>query len=445
MSNIRYKTYQNYLDTLGGLLNWASYTGLPATQSTALQQYYNNNAQNAWISNDWLPVCPFGEARFVGNQGQYPNDLTKTSYWTTTNVTATANAIANPADGKVSASKLLETVTNGTHKVLQSYTFIPGATYQVTCYARPIGGRYLYLSANDGVNTYSTFFDVATGVVGTQSALLTSPSTINQNANGFWVCSIFFTAASTAGAGTFGPAMSSDGSTLSYAGDTAKGLYVWGNVLAQTTYAAPTALLIPNDQLGEDFIDACFQVWQMNPVGAGYPVPQSFEIMPDGIQVIGTNGWVWNGWLWTFPTWFTAGYPVYLYYRKGCPSFSGTAFSTTATYSVDTQVLFNDPTNGYDFWKCTVATTANQSPANTPSSWTELQLPEFLFLHVVYKSAADYYRMDAQTKKAAEDFDTLAQGYLDQQSDKQERQMGKQPPWRVQSHQTFSARGWART
>lgn len=441
MANVKYRTYQSFLNALGGLVNWSAYTSLPATQVTALQSYYDKNANDAWIAANWLAVCPYGEARFVGNQGQYPNNLANTTYWTATAVTATANSIANPADGKVSASKLLETTANSAHNVLQSYTYIPGATYQVTCYARPIGGRYLYLSANDGVNTYSTFFDIATGVVGTQSALLTSPSTINQTANGFWVCSIFFTAATTAGAGNYGPGLSTDGATLSYVGDAAKGIYAWGNVLTQTTYAAPTALLIPNDQLGEDFIDAVFQVWQMSPVGAGFPVSQAFQMMPDGVQIIGTNGWVWNGWLWTFPTWYTAGYPVFLYYRKGCPSYSGTAFSTTATYTVDTQILYNDATNGLDFWKCVVATSANESPASAPTKWEELKLPEFLFDTVLYSSYADYLRMDAQMEKAAL-ADQLAQEHLDLQHSRQELQMGIQPPFRVASHLNSQGNAW---
>jgi len=170
MANIKYKTYQNYLDTLGGIINWATYTGLPATQQTAIAQYYNNNANDGWIHNNWLSVCPNGEARFVGNLGQYPNNLANTTYWTATNLTATANSLANPADGRVTATKLLETVTNGVHNALQSLTYIPGATYQITSYSRPIGGRYLYLSANDGVNTYYTFFDIVNGTVGTQSS-----------------------------------------------------------------------------------------------------------------------------------------------------------------------------------------------------------------------------------------------------------------------------------
>jgi len=424
-------------------VNWATFTGLPATQQTGIAQYYDNNASNAWISNNWLPLCPNGEARFVGNLGQYPNDLSKTTYWTATNTTVTANSIANPADGRVTASKLLETVTNGQHKVLQAYTYIPGATYQVTCYARPIGGRYVLVSANDGVNDYYCFFDVVAGTVGTGSNTLSNPSTICQTANGFWVCSIFFTSASGAGNGTYGPAISNDGSTYppSYAGDVTKGLYVWGNVLCQTTYAAPTALLIPYDQLGESFIDAVFQVNQMSPIGAGYPVPQGYELMPDGIQVIGTNSWVWNGWLWTFPSWYTAGWPLFLYYRKGCPSYTGTAFSTTTSYTVDTQVLFNDATNGLDYWKCTVATTANQSPATNPEKWEELKLPEILFQNVVFKSAADYLRMDAQIERA-QYFDGLAQQDLDLQSDKQERQQGVQPPFRVSNHVVNQARAW---
>lgn len=441
MANIRYKTYTDYLNTLGGLINWSSYTALPTTQQTAIASYFNNNSDNGWIASNWLAICPNGEARFVGNQGQYPNDLSVTTYWTATAVTVTKNSIANPADGKVSASRLLETTGNSTHKVLQSYTYIPGATYQVTSYARPIGGRYLYLSANDGVNTYSTFFDITAGTVGTQSALLTSPSTITQTANGFWVCSIFFTAATTAGAGNYGPAMSTDGSTLTYVGDAAKGIYTWGNVLSQTTYAAPTALLIPNDQLGEDFIDSVFQVWQMSPVGAGYPVAQGFQMMPDGVQIIGTNGWVWNGWLWTFPTWYTAGWPVFLYYKKGKPSYSGSAYSGGSTYAVGDQILFTNSASVQNFWKCIVATSAGQSPDTTPTSWEVLQLPEFLFQYVVYASFADYLRMDAQVEKAGV-VDQIAQAELDRQHSREELQMGIQPPFRVQTHQSAQPRAW---
>lgn len=437
MANIKYATFSNFTDTLGGLVN-ISWTAMPSTQQVGIRQYFNNNAYNGWIRGNWLAESPNGEARFVGNVGQYPNDLSQAAYWTSTAVTPTGQVIANPADGKVSATKILETSATSAHKTLQSFTFIPNATYQVTCYFRPIGGRYLYLTAFDGVTTYSSFFNGVTGVVGT-NANCSSPPTINQCSNGFWVCSIFFTSNAAAGTGTYGPAISTDGSTTSYAGDATKGIYTWGNTLSQTTYAAPTALLIPNDQLGEDFIDAVFQVWQQNPVGAGYPTPIAYEMLPDGVQVIGANSWVWNGWLYSFPTWYTAGYPVFLYYRKGMPNFTGLDYSGASTYAVNDQILFTDSTGVMNFWKCIVATSAGQSPDTTPASWSILQLPQFLFQYVVFASLADYLRMDAQFEKA-DTAQAKAEEYLMLEFDRQERQMDVELPFRMQTHITTQQR-----
>jgi len=446
-NSIKYTSFSDFVETLGGLLNiaWAS---IPSAQQTSIKQFYNNNSQYGWILNNWLPICPNGEARFVGNQGFYPNDLSKTSYWTNSALTITANNIANPADGRVTASKLLETVANSPHSALQPFTFIPNATYQLTCYARPIGGRYLFLFAQDGVSEYSCFFDLVNGTTGSSSNL-SSPATIQQTANGFWICNIFFTADAGADVGEFGPWISTNGSTLSYVGDVTKGLYVWGNVLTQTAFASPTIMLIPNDQLGESFIDSVFQVWQTSPVGAGYPCPLQYELMPDGVQVIGVTNWVWNGWLWTYPAWFMAGYPVFLYYRKGCPDFSGATYDAMATYDVGDQILYTgtgtEVTLGeMNYWKCVVDTTAGQSPDTTPNSWEVLELPELLFWYVVYSCFADYLRMDAQMEKAAM-ADNLAQEYIDTASDKQERQQGFLPPFRVQTHQTQSPRGYFRT
>ena len=442
--NIKYADYSSYLNTLGGLLNWASYTSLAATQQTAIQQYFDNNAQDAWIHNNWLNVCPNGEARFVGNQGFYPNDLSKTAYWTPTAMTITANQLANPADGRVTASKLLETVANSQHGPAQTVSLIPNATYQFSCFARPIGGRWLLITFSQNGLDSNAFFDLINGVAYIDSGSDTVPTgaTIQQCANGFWFCYMTYVAPSdSASTGSIQFYSSPGNGVYSFVGNTSSGLYLWGCTITQTTYASPTSLLIPYDQLGEDFIDAVFQVWQQSPVGAGYPASQGFQLMPDGVQIIGTNAWVWNGWLWTFPTWYTAGWPLYLYYRKGCPSFTGTNYSAMATYAVDDQILFTSADTTINFWKCVVATTAGQSPDTTASSWQILQLPQFLFLAVTYKSAADYYRMSAQFEKAAQ-LDSQAQGYLDTQSDKMERQQGIQPPFRVGTHLNSQGVAW---
>lgn len=442
MANIKYSTFTDFTSYLGGLLN-LGYANMSTTQQIGVQSYYNRNTEKIWERCNWLQTCPYGEARFVGNLGTYPNDLSQTAYWTATAMTVTANNLANPADGRVTASRLIETVTNSGHSALEAYTFIPSATYQVTSYFRPISGRYLYLSANDGVNTYYTFFSPA-GVVGTSSSNLTSASTAVQANNGYWICTIYFTAAATAGAGMFGPATSTNGSTTSFAGSTSAGMYSWGNVINQTTFASPVAQLIPYDQTGEDFIEQTFTVWQQSPAGASYPTTVPYEEIPDGIQVIGANGWSWNGWLYTYPSWYSGAYPVYLYYRKQQPNFAGSAYSAGATYAVNDQILFTNSASVMDFWKCTVATTAGQSPDTTPNSWTELKLPSVFLKFVAYASYADYLRMDAQNEKA-QSGDQLAEEMFSLEADKLERQSGWLPPFKVQTHVTSQPRtsgGW---
>lgn len=445
MANINYTTWTDFQDTFTGLINipWANLT---TTQQTGIKQYYNNNAYEGWIANNWLTICPVGEARFVGNQGFYPNNLSNATYWTNTALTVTANAIANPADGKTSASQLLETSATSAHSSLQNLTYIPGATYQLTVYARPIGGRYLYLVANDGTNTYYAFFNPATGALGTYSNNMTSVPTITQAANGFWICSLYFTAATTAGSGTYGVQLSSDGSTLSYSGTTTKGMYVWGLVMTQTTYTSPASLLIPYDQPGEDFIDSVYQAYQQTPTGANNPVPQGGMLTPDGVQIIATNSsWTWNGLLWSLPSWFVAGYPIFLNYRKGPLNLTGTTYSGASTYAVGDQILYTGTASPYlnkqNFYKCIVATTAGQSPDTNPTSWQIIQLPDFLFPYVLYACAADFYRSEAQFAQA-KDYDDIAESELERQADKFERQQGLQPPFRVQTHAGFQARGW---
>lgn len=438
MANTKYNTFQDFLNYIGGLLN-ISYANMSTTQQTGVQAYYNYNAQNIWERCNWLEVCPYGEARFVGNLGTYPNDLSQTAYWTATALTATANNLSNPADGRITATRLIETVANSAHNALQSYTFIPSSAYQVTCYFRPIAGRYLYLSANDGVNTYSCFFSPL-GVVGTASNNLSQASTCVQANNGFWICTIYFNSASTAAAGTFGPATSTNGSTISFAGSTSAGMYAWGNVLNQTTFASPTAQVIPYDQTGEDFIEQVFTVWNQSPAGASFPITAPYEETPDGIQIIGTNGWSWNGWLYTAPNWYSGAYPVYLYYRKQVPNYAGATYSGAATYAVDDQILFTNSASVLDFWKCTAATTAGQSPDTNPTKWTELKLPNVFFKYVTFSSYADYLRMDAQSEKA-QGADALADNEFVDQADKLERQSGWLPPFKVTTHVTSQPRG----
>lgn len=438
MANIKYSTFSDFLNYLGGLLN-LSYTDMSATQKLGVQSYYNFNTQKIWERCNWTQTSPYGEARFVGNLGVYPNDLSKTANWTATAMTVTGNNLSNPADGRVTASRLIETATTGTHTVLQAFTPIPSSAYQVTCYYRPIAGRYLYLYATDGVNNYFSTFSPA-GTVAVSSSNLTSASTCVQANNGFWICTIYFNSVAAPGAGFFGPGTSTDGTTVSFLGSTSAGIYAWGNVINQTTFASPTSQIIPYDQTGEDFIEQVFNVWQQSPAGASLPTTSPYEEVMDGIQILGTNGWSWNGWLYTYPNWYNGSYPVYLWYRKQQPNYAGSAYSAMATYAVDDQILFTNAAGVLDFWKCVVATSAGQSPDTTAASWTELKLPSVFLKFVTYASTADYFRMDAQSEKA-QGMDSLAEEMFALEADKLERQSGWLPPWKVSTHVTSQPRG----
>tara|TARA_R110000868_G_scaffold366441_1_gene629346 strand:- start:4135 stop:5376 length:1242 start_codon:yes stop_codon:yes gene_type:complete len=409
------------------------------TETGFLQGYFNTAMRDIWQSNSWIDVSPYGEARFAGNLLSYPNDLTKSAYWTATAVTPTANALANPADGRTTASKLLETSATSAHKVSQTYTFLPSVNYQFSGYARALGRNYLYLSVYDGVTTYTAYFNISTGVIGTTANCNQTPTIVQQN-NGFWLCTIYFTSDAAAGAGTANVQISSDGSTLSYAGDATKGIYSWGNLLLQTSYASPTSLTIPWNQQGESDIDALFQIWKDSPANAGNPRRHGFELNQTGIQLVGPIGVNYGIIYSSVPTYYTpTQLPVFLWYRKQCPDYSAADYDATALYAIDDQILFEDSDGITNFWKCIVATSAGQSPDSMASSWELIEIPEVFFNYAVYAAYADWLRMDGQTDKAMS-ADALAQRKMDDESDKQERQQGWVAPMNVATHVTSQYR-----
>ncbi len=434
MSNLRLKNYSDFTARVSGLIG-IPFSGMNATEQGFIQGFFNTNMHSMWNNSPWLDISPYGEARFAGNQLTYPNDLSQTTYWTATAVTVTANALANPADGKVSASKVLETSATSAHKVSQNFSFIPNVNYQFSGYARPLGRSWLYLSVNDGAVTHTAYFNISTGAIGTNANCSQTPTIIQQN-NGYWLCTLFFTSDASAGSGSASVQISTDGTTLSYAGDATNGIYSWGNLLLQTSFADPTSLLIPWKQTGEDEIDAVFDVWKDSPANAGYPRPQGFELNPNGIQLVGPIGYnlgvVYN----SIPVYYTpTTIPVYIYYRRMPPDYSASAYDATAAYAVDDQILFTNSSNVVNFYKCLIATSAGQSPTTTAASWSLLEIPEVFFHFVVYASFADWLRMDGQIDKAGA-MDALANDKQVQESDRQERQMAWVQPWRVSTHVT---------
>lgn len=427
---------RNYSDFLNSVIQLI---GIPSSRLTtevaeSINQFFNNAIRDIWLSTQWLDTCPRGEARFVGNKLTYPNDLAKTAYWTPTALTITANQLANPLDGSVTASKVMEAASVSEHTVEQNVTsFFPSQDYNITAYVRPNGRNNVQLVAYDGNTTFSAFFDVSAGTVGT--VVNASGTSINLQPNGFYLCQMSFTAsASATPSGKYTLKLSTDGSTLNYLGDSAKGVYVWGCLVQQTTNVPVSDLLIPWQQIGEETIDAVFDVYQASPASAFYPRQQGYLLTQDGIQMI--NG-AWATYIDGVNQSSIYGIlpcnPVFLFYRKYPPTFTGSTYSASTAYAVNDQVYYTDSAGNSNYYK-NISASTGIVPTNT-AYWQVIPLYTVFLQYCIYRAYADWLISDGQLDKG-DRVSSMADRKLADSIEVQERQMGDVLPMKVQTHVT---------
>ena len=433
------KAYSQYLSDIGALIGVPT-SRLSTEMAAVLNVHFNAAIRRGWIAGNWIDLCPYGEARFVGNRLTYPNNLSKTAYWTATALTITANDTNNPADSRVTASKLMETAATSAHSAAQSnLSLYPGQTYLVSFYARRNGRDYVQMAVSDGSTTFSAFYNLNAGTVGTTSNV--ASTTMTQGSNGFYLCQFTFVASTSSvpAGGSATLSISTDGSTTSYAGDTSKGIWAWGVLLQQMTSIGPMDSLVSYTQTGEDEIETVFEVYKDPPLAARYPRLQPYKLTPDGIEIIARANTYSVGYLTTTTVTTPTANPVFVYYRKDIPDYTGDVFSASATYAVDDQVYYVASNGKGNFYKCTAATSAGQDPDDTPSKWDLLEIPEVLFRYTVYQAYADWLISDGQQEKSVGMY-ALAQNELDREFDRQERQQGEIQPIRVFTHSTQQSR-----
>ncbi len=171
----------------------------------------------------------------------YSQDLTNAA-WTKTNVTPTIVATPVAPDGNATLNKLLESSSNAEHSAAQAAT-VTAAAQEIYCFAQSgLNRDWIRLLFTDSASaTFSAFFNITNGYVYSASAGVTA--FIVPLGDGQFQCGIRFTPA--AGSGTLKANISTDGSTVSYVGDTAKGVYVWGFSVAlgsSVPYIATTSV-----------------------------------------------------------------------------------------------------------------------------------------------------------------------------------------------------------
>lgn len=418
--------------------------GIPPTRiTTELAQVFNTlfntSMQRIWAAGPWLEVSPRGEARFVGDRLTYPNSPGQTSVWTNTALTITEKSVNNPADGLLTAAKLMETVATSNHKIVQAVTtFYPATDYACSFYIRPNGRNYVQLSVSDGVTTHSAFFNMGSG--GSVGTTANCTATIAAQPNGFWLCRITFTAdAAATTSGSYSLLLSTDGSTVSYAGDVTKGVYLWGNLISQTSNVPLNDSILQWEQAGEAVIEAVFDIWGTSPFATNNPQRLTYNFNPNGIQLINANPVAYSYYVNGIAQQSIFGAvpcnPIFIYYRKAVPDYSGDVFDATDTYAVDEQIYFTNSLGKGNFYKCIVATTAGQDPDDTPTSWELLPVYDVFYRYAIYQAYADWLISDGQMDKATGAY-AIAQRMMDDEFDVRERQMGDVMPMKTQTHLT---------
>lgn len=182
----------------------------------------------------------------LNQRTSYTNYLTQSDNfghadWTKTNITVTSDNIATPWDGSVASDKLLETAANAEHYVRQNYVFTASAAQVVWAIVKDINRGAVRIRFNEGSGTvYGATFSLASGVVlATSGGLTTSMTSLG---NGWWLLAVFMPSSFALGGAGYVDIVTADGTTTSFAGDTAKGLYVAQAQLERAT--AVGALII---------------------------------------------------------------------------------------------------------------------------------------------------------------------------------------------------------
>lgn len=223
---------------------WLGSAGKELTLIPRVRFPFGNNPTPDTLSReydrDWLVYPPLYVPR-VGvrtswtNLVTYSEDLTNAA-WTKTNGGAAASTVS--PDGRGFWQRFLETTANAEHSVSHAGTIAGpvSGTHEVSIFALGgLGREWIKLSFVDsGAVAFSAFFNIAAGFVGPLGAGTTA--VIVPMVGGGFRCSIRFTPANS-GAGTLKVNVATSSTTISFTGDAAKGVYLWGAQLVVSSGA----------------------------------------------------------------------------------------------------------------------------------------------------------------------------------------------------------------
>jgi hypothetical protein len=149
------------------------------------------------------------------------------AYWTKTRASVSSNATAAP-NGATTADKLVEDATaSATHQISRAISVTSGAAYTWSIYCKAAERSRIVLSfANQFPANSFAEFNLSAGTIVSTGALGAANVTMQPLINGWYRIIVTATASSTASSSLV--AYMSDATSISYTGDGASGLFLWG-------------------------------------------------------------------------------------------------------------------------------------------------------------------------------------------------------------------------
>lgn len=152
--------------------------------------------------------------------------------WTLSGATASANSIAAP-DGTTTADTLVESVGGTFHLARQDVTITANSAYTFSLFVKAAGRTSCKLQVSNTLENTGSNVDVnlSAGTVGTVTNFGTgasSAATITAFSNGWYRVSLRTTIDAASTTGRVQVLLSNPVGTISYSGDGASGLYLWG-------------------------------------------------------------------------------------------------------------------------------------------------------------------------------------------------------------------------
>jgi len=153
--------------------------------------------------------------------------------------TVSTNTTTDPF-GTSLADSLLEAATTGNHLWYRDFTVVNGYEVTYSVYVKSIGGRNVRISGSTGTGSELAVVDLSNG------SILASSGAVSVTSVGSGWYRISVTTTSTGTTVRF-IAYAADGTSISYAGNTSKGIYLFGQQLeygVMTDYIATTSAAV---------------------------------------------------------------------------------------------------------------------------------------------------------------------------------------------------------